>query len=89
EIFGYLLPLDLLHLYRTGKEFHAYLKDPVCTRIWKRSRENVQDLPECPPWLSETQYAALCFDAMCQRCSSTNIATRPLWEFNARYCESC
>lgn len=35
---------------------------------WKEARENEPGLPDCPPDLSEPQYANLCFGKYCMVC---------------------
>ncbi|KAG2041834.1 hypothetical protein BDR03DRAFT_855543 [Suillus americanus] len=65
EIFGFLKPLDLLSLARTSKAFRNLLMRKSNVFIWRASRSLIPNLPECPPDLSEPQYACLAFDPHC------------------------
>ncbi|KAG2147181.1 hypothetical protein BD769DRAFT_1346451 [Suillus cothurnatus] len=65
EIFGFLKPLDLLSLARTSKAFRNLLMRKSNAFIWRASRSLIPNLPECPPDLSEPQYACLAFDPHC------------------------
>ncbi|OSX63250.1 hypothetical protein POSPLADRAFT_1139531, partial [Postia placenta MAD-698-R-SB12] len=84
----YLTPQDLLHLAWTIKQFRAFLMKRTSAYLWKVSRCNIPDLPECPPYLSEPAYANLVFFNHCHACLKKNIKTI-FWEFSARYCTSC
>ncbi|KDQ59952.1 hypothetical protein JAAARDRAFT_637505 [Jaapia argillacea MUCL 33604] len=65
EIFGHLHPKDLLHLTWTSKAFHKILAHCSSKWLWKQARRNVENLPECPSYLTEPQYARLFFDPHC------------------------
>lgn len=65
QIFGHLLPLDVLRLARTTKQFRHMLMHRSSLSIWIAARKNVPDLPDCPPYLSEPQFANLVFDTHC------------------------
>jgi hypothetical protein len=65
QIFGFLKPLDLLSLARTSKAFRNLLMRKSNAFIWRASRSLIPNLPECPPDLSEPQYACLAFDPHC------------------------
>ncbi|KAH9907126.1 uncharacterized protein B0H18DRAFT_1077967, partial [Fomitopsis serialis] len=88
EIVRHLHPRDLLGLSWSSKALHAFLmrKSSVC--IWKESLKNSEDLPPCPEQLIEPAWFALLFSTSCTACGTGNSA-EPLWEFYARFCESC
>src|ERR1700692_674229 len=65
QIFGHLLPLDILHLARTTKDFRRVLLHKSSISVWKSARENIAGLPECPSSMSEPAYANLAFDQHC------------------------
>ena len=65
QIFGHLHPLDLLHLARTTKAFRRVLMHRSAISVWKAARATIPGLPDCPPELSEPQWANLAFDPQC------------------------
>jgi hypothetical protein len=65
QIFGHLLPLDVLHLARTTKDFRRVLMHRSAKSIWKSALSNVPGLPECPPDMSHPAFANLAFDPHC------------------------
>ncbi|KAF5318151.1 hypothetical protein D9619_012281 [Psilocybe cf. subviscida] len=65
EIFGKLSPGDLLNLAQTSKDLRRILMSRSSASTWKEARENDLELPDCPPDLSEPQYANLCFGKYC------------------------
>ncbi|KAF8439340.1 hypothetical protein L210DRAFT_3402807, partial [Boletus edulis BED1] len=65
EIFGHLMPLDVLHLTHTTKQFRQLIMHRSSASIWVAARKNVSDLPDCPPYMSEPQFANLVFDTHC------------------------
>ncbi|KAI0645556.1 hypothetical protein C8Q79DRAFT_910119 [Trametes meyenii] len=88
EIFSLMHPRDLLNLARTSKEFRAFLMSRNSAPFWKAARQQVEGLPECPPFLSEPQYANLLFFPYCHSCLKSNMQTI-IWELYARYCQAC
>jgi hypothetical protein len=52
QIFSHLLPLDILYLARTTKEFRDVLMHRSSISLWKAARANVPGFPECPPYLT-------------------------------------
>lgn len=58
-------PRDLLNLARTSKSFRAFLLSRDSAPFWKTARKQVEGLPDCPPFLSEPQYANLLFFPYC------------------------
>ncbi|OJT14867.1 hypothetical protein TRAPUB_8575, partial [Trametes pubescens] len=88
-IVEYLTPKDLLQLYRSNKAMREYLGRSG-KHEWRCAWKNEPDLPPCPPWLTEPQFAALCFDDHCQNCLQPDLNGAGLvWKFNARYCSAC
>ncbi|KAI0744425.1 hypothetical protein C8Q76DRAFT_607374, partial [Earliella scabrosa] len=85
-----LQPGDLLSLSRVDKETYNYLAGPDASFHWRRTRRNVPGLPDCPEWLSEMRFAALCFEQHCQRCLAVDDTSKiPIWQFYVRYCARC
>ncbi|KAI0738546.1 hypothetical protein C8Q80DRAFT_1275518 [Daedaleopsis nitida] len=80
EVYDYLTPPDLLNLFRVSKAFYEFFKGSASATHWIRACENMKGLPDRPPWLSEIQYASLCFDKHCQRCLQVDESTElALW----------
>ncbi|KAI8989719.1 hypothetical protein BD414DRAFT_459791 [Trametes punicea] len=88
EIFGHLHPADLLHLSRTTKALRSVLMQRSAITIWRNARQNVEDLPDCPPDLSEPAYANLLFDQHCHFCIKARVMTA-LWTCRSRACKAC
>ncbi|PIL33818.1 hypothetical protein GSI_04443 [Ganoderma sinense ZZ0214-1] len=89
-ICDYLLPAEVLSLYRSCKTIHGFLQLTSSKGIWKSARANVAGLPECPEWLTEPQYAALCFDDFCCQCLAVDkYSVSPIWPLYVRYCWHC
>ncbi|KAF9235124.1 hypothetical protein BU15DRAFT_65102 [Melanogaster broomeanus] len=88
EIFGHLMPLDVLRLARTTKQFRRVLMHRSSLSVWIAARKNVPDLPNCPPYLSEPQFANLVFDTHCHECLSPNIRSVD-WRIGRRICSKC
>jgi hypothetical protein len=88
EIFGRLMPLDVLRLARTTKQFRQLLVHRSSVSIWIAARKNVPDLPDCPPYMSEPQFANLVFDTHCHECLSPNIRSVD-WRIGRRICSKC
>ncbi|KAG2141345.1 hypothetical protein DEU56DRAFT_734280 [Suillus clintonianus] len=65
HILSFLHPIDLLNLSRTSKDFRNLLLQKSSASAWKTARLQVDDLPDCPPDLSEPQYANLAFYPHC------------------------
>ncbi|KAI5995363.1 hypothetical protein EDC04DRAFT_2802323 [Pisolithus marmoratus] len=88
EIFGHLNPLDVLRLARTTKEFRRVLMHRSSRSVWIAARNNLPDLPDCPPYMSEPQFANLVFDTHCHECLAPN--TRSVdWCLARRICTKC
>ncbi|KAH9920081.1 uncharacterized protein B0H18DRAFT_957257 [Fomitopsis serialis] len=88
EIFGYIDPGTLLNLARLSKSFRARLMKRTMVWLWKRCRQNVEGLPECPSHLSEPAYADLVFSKHCHGCNKSGVS-KIIWEASARYCDNC
>ncbi|KAF7347542.1 F-box domain-containing protein [Mycena venus] len=87
EILGHLHPLDVLRLSRTSKEFRELLMHKSSRPIWRSSLNNVQDMPPCPPNMTEPQWISLAFDSICQVCHK--IARKVDWSLYIRVCSKC
>ncbi|KAF8141138.1 hypothetical protein EV363DRAFT_1307202 [Boletus edulis] len=83
----YLHPKDLLSLSRTCQSLRELLMDESSTLVWKTARRQVDGLPDCPPDLTEQEYADLLFDAHCHMCRR-RVRT-VLWYIRRRYCADC
>ncbi|TDL24624.1 hypothetical protein BD410DRAFT_745314 [Rickenella mellea] len=88
EVFIRLQPLDVLNIMYTSRGFRDLLISPGSTFIWKAVRLNVEGLPDCPPHLSEYEYAKLAFHPFCDRCGK-RTPNGPQWEVLARFCGTC
>ncbi|KAF9644141.1 hypothetical protein BDM02DRAFT_3103424 [Thelephora ganbajun] len=64
EIVSYLHPLDILQLARASLGIRATLMSKNSVRVWITARRMI-GMPECPPDLSEPQYASLVFEHIC------------------------
>lgn len=73
KIFSHLEPSDLLHLTRVAKAFRTFLLNKNAGGIWRSARRNVDDLPDCPSFLSEPAYAHLMFSPYCHVSSRCKI----------------
>lgn len=65
QIFSLMHPRDLLNLARTSKPLRALLMSRQSAPFWKAARQLVEGLPDCPPYLSEPEYANLAFFSHC------------------------
>ena len=61
-------PLELLHLARTSKDFRFLLMSRQSALLWQGARQNIEGLPDCPPFLSEPEFANLLFGTSCHVC---------------------
>ncbi|KAJ3514172.1 hypothetical protein NLJ89_g2520 [Agrocybe chaxingu] len=89
EIFSQLNPLDILNLSRTTKELRKMLLNRSSIFIWRRSRENIEGLPECPKDLSEPQYADLVFGRNCNYCLRNLPKLHVVWDARVKCCKPC
>ncbi|KAI0723949.1 hypothetical protein C8T65DRAFT_599659 [Cerioporus squamosus] len=88
EVFLHLHPYDLLHLARTTKTLRRMLMTRSASTIWRRARENVPGLPDCPKDMSEPAYANLMFDPHCHFCLKARVL-KVMWACRVRCCKSC
>ncbi|KIJ18019.1 hypothetical protein PAXINDRAFT_9105 [Paxillus involutus ATCC 200175] len=79
--------MDLLNLARTSKAFRRLLMHKSSAFAWKTARLQIEGLPECPPDLSEPQYANLVFWPHCHNCGKPAPAI--YWRIRRRYCPAC
>ncbi|RXW18582.1 hypothetical protein EST38_g7278 [Candolleomyces aberdarensis] len=88
EIFGHLHPYDLLRLTRTTKDFRRILLHRSSLSTWKATFEDVPNLPECPPEMSEPAWANLAFSPHCHFCLASGIRNVE-WKFRVRHSANC
>ncbi|GLB43697.1 hypothetical protein LshimejAT787_1402090 [Lyophyllum shimeji] len=89
EIFGHLLPLDVLHVARATKEFRRVLLHRSAITIWKAALANVPELPECPPEMSLPAWANLVFDLHCHNCGNSHAKNVVDFILRVRLCGPC
>ncbi|KAF8878925.1 hypothetical protein BD779DRAFT_1676616 [Infundibulicybe gibba] len=83
-----LTPGDLVALSRTSDALREAMDSPSFSVIWKRARE-AAGVPDCPPRLSESQWAALLFGPpVCEKCGATNTHYVEL-HIQRRVCPRC
>ncbi|KDQ62076.1 hypothetical protein JAAARDRAFT_170240 [Jaapia argillacea MUCL 33604] len=88
EIFGQLMPMDLLRLSWTSKTLRSTLMSRSARSVWKQVLGNVPDLPPCPSDLTEAQYALLAFYPHCYYCGTPSVQTIA-WYARVRSCKKC
>ncbi|KAE9397413.1 hypothetical protein BT96DRAFT_1020784 [Gymnopus androsaceus JB14] len=88
EIFGHLLPLDILHLARTTKEFRRLLMHKNSTTVWMSAFSQIPAMPECPEDVSYPAWAHLAFENCCHNCFATNVRNIS-WILRTRLCLKC
>ena len=66
QVCFHLKPLDLLQLARSTRSLNQILMSRKSRLIWRAARNSVKDLPDCPPDLSEPEYARFIFEQCCQ-----------------------
>ncbi|KAJ6525748.1 hypothetical protein B0H19DRAFT_1042600 [Mycena capillaripes] len=89
EIFGQLLPADILHLSMSSKALRDILLRKSAAFIWKQAFLNIRTSapPRCPDDLNEPQYANLLWGKHCFFCG--NSPTIAFWECRVRTCKPC
>ncbi|KAJ7257533.1 hypothetical protein B0H12DRAFT_1322808 [Mycena haematopus] len=86
EVLSFLHPLDLLHLFRTTRDFRSLLHEPALDRIWRESF--IAPLPMCPRDISGRRWAHLLFGPhSCEECGRG--ATLPDFAILRRLCSEC
>ncbi|EUC60909.1 hypothetical protein RSOL_375540 [Rhizoctonia solani AG-3 Rhs1AP] len=88
EIATYLLPIDVIHMARLTKSTRSMLMHRSSIHVWHASMRNIQDLPDCPPDLSEPHFLFLIFMNACSACggSTKSILDETL---RVRLCGPC
>ncbi|KAF9228218.1 hypothetical protein BS17DRAFT_773271, partial [Gyrodon lividus] len=84
QVLSFLHPMDLLNLARSAKAFRQLLMRKSFAFAWKTARGQVEGPPDCPPDLSEPQYANLAFYPHCHNCG--NVVPTIHWRLRRRYC---
>uniref|UniRef100_A0A0W0FTM3 F-box domain-containing protein n=1 Tax=Moniliophthora roreri TaxID=221103 RepID=A0A0W0FTM3_MONRR len=87
EIFGHLMPLDLLHLARTNKDLRQLLMRKSASSTWKEAFSNVTDIG-CPDDVSYPAWASLIWDKDCHNCRTPNSRTMNFF-LRIRLCARC
>ncbi|KAF8634888.1 hypothetical protein AX15_000640 [Amanita polypyramis BW_CC] len=87
EILCYLTSADLLKLSRMSKAFRRVLLNSSSVSVWKAARRNI-GLPECPPDMTEPQWANLAFSSHCHYCFTNGVRSVE-WRFRMRVCAKC
>ncbi|OBZ74626.1 hypothetical protein A0H81_05073 [Grifola frondosa] len=89
EIFGHLTPRDLISITATNKAFRQLLMTRKAITVWKAVRKQEYDAPDCPPGISEPQWANLLWGGnTCQECGTKNVV-RINWGILRRVCTAC
>ncbi|KAI0731026.1 hypothetical protein C8Q76DRAFT_793128 [Earliella scabrosa] len=88
EVFAYMQLSDLYNLARTCRRFRAFFLHPSNKRLWVAALRNSDDLPPCPPFMSEPAFAHLLFSTHCQACGEGPVK-RSQWFWFRRLCEGC
>ncbi|KAG7450036.1 uncharacterized protein BT62DRAFT_1002371 [Guyanagaster necrorhizus] len=65
EIFGHLLPYDILRLARSTRNFRRLIMHPSSLSCWGASLANVLDLPDPFPGMTEPAWVNLVFNPQC------------------------
>ncbi|KAK0196188.1 hypothetical protein F5146DRAFT_319327 [Armillaria mellea] len=87
EIFGHLLPYDVLRLARLTKEFRRLLMHTSSRSCWRASLSNLPGLPDPFPGMTEPAWVNLVFHPQCHFCSRTVHTVE--WCFRKRLCNRC
>ncbi|KAJ7596502.1 hypothetical protein C8J56DRAFT_774219 [Mycena floridula] len=87
EIFGHLLPQDLLRLARINKDFRTVLMARSTISVWKSARLNA-DCPDPPEGMSEPAWADLAFDNHCHFCFAIGVRNVEWWNDKVKYLSS-
>ncbi|KAG8902558.1 hypothetical protein FRB99_004347 [Tulasnella sp. 403] len=83
----HLSPRDLRTLSLTARRLRELLMSRDASHIWRGCRAQITGLPDCPPDLSEPQYARLIFTTECYGCGGRGVKVD---YFNrVRYCIPC
>ncbi|EUC57214.1 hypothetical protein RSOL_213100 [Rhizoctonia solani AG-3 Rhs1AP] len=88
EIASHLLPVDVISLSHCNKFFRNMLMNRSSRHIWTSAINNVEDLPPCPPDMSEPYYVKLLFLPWCTICGENEDCESYL-ELRLRLCVLC
>ncbi|KDQ62855.1 hypothetical protein JAAARDRAFT_188497 [Jaapia argillacea MUCL 33604] len=88
KVLGHLLPLDLLNLSRTNKEFRLMIMSRTSLHLWKVSFDQFPGIPECRPNTSTPRWASLVFEQHCHNCLKSPVRVVE-WRLGVRYCARC
>ncbi|KAF9040053.1 hypothetical protein BJ165DRAFT_1495088 [Panaeolus papilionaceus] len=89
EIFGHLLPGDLLSLGRVSKDFRELVMSPGFKSIWIQSRAHFPNSPQCPDDITEPMFAELAFGKSCLMCKRNGSHIFIIWRSRTRLCTNC
>ncbi|TDL24417.1 hypothetical protein BD410DRAFT_785875 [Rickenella mellea] len=87
EIASHLTPLDLLHMARSSKRLRQNLMSKHSRPIWRTARNSLR-MPDCPPDMSEPQYAHFTFTKNCYVCDKITVQTIE-YALRVRLCKRC
>ncbi|KAF9467656.1 hypothetical protein BDZ94DRAFT_973698 [Collybia nuda] len=87
EIATNLEPIDILHFSRVSKHFRSLLNPKNSRYVWIAARRNIEGLPDCPPDLTEAQYASLMFENICRACGVKTVKVD--YCLRLRFCSPC
>ncbi|KAG8785308.1 hypothetical protein FRC12_017746 [Ceratobasidium sp. 428] len=88
EIAVHLSPADLLSLARSNKCFRNIFTSRSSRHMWQAAFQNLPELPECPPSLSELNYASLLFSGICSSCGAKVLHLMDPF-LHVRLCGTC
>ena len=88
KIAAYLVPRDILYLSRSSKRLREILLSVSSKAVWKSTRKQIASLPDCPPDISEPQYADLMFESYCHVCLKP-VAKKIDFYLRVRCCVKC
>ncbi|KAG8908275.1 hypothetical protein FRB99_007808 [Tulasnella sp. 403] len=87
EICQYLALLDIRNLAVTTRRFYQVLMSKDAKRIWQTACQNTPGIPECPPDMTEPQFAYFLYEIDCTKCN--NRGTRIDFFYRTRLCGRC
>ncbi|KAI0317906.1 hypothetical protein OF83DRAFT_1118885 [Amylostereum chailletii] len=90
EIFGHLLPGDLVNLGRVNKSFRQVLLSRDSKSLWKNSFKEQTHMPPCPEDMAEPAWANLLFGGSnCSICAGKTGGYKIFYELRRRLCKPC
>ncbi|KAF5318090.1 hypothetical protein D9619_012274 [Psilocybe cf. subviscida] len=90
EIFGHVLPTDLLNLARTSRGLRKILMNRSSASVWRNARANdPHGLPACPSSIGEPAYASLCYAKYCMSCNCATQSPYHIFAARIRLCRKC